>query len=157
MMRTKHIPLLRPRAQQRGIMLLEALIAVVILAIGLVGTIGLQARAQAALMQADMRAEATMASEKLVSIMSVDQGDKQDNLKNYVKTLSATPPAPMAEWHQQLIKRIPSAKVAVGVKPDSAAGVQQVDVVITFQRRKDDAVGEFKSTSYVSIAEEEAP
>ena len=148
---------LRRPGKQRGIMLLEALIAIFILALGLVGTIGLQARAQAALLQSQMRAEATMATEKLIGIMSVDQGLAQANLKSYEKTLAGAVPAPMSPWHAQLQKQMPGAQVAVVVTADSAPGVQQVDVTVAWKRRTNDPIDQHKVTSYITSVEEAAP
>ena len=45
-----------PHRSQHGIALLEAMIAIVILALGLLGTIGLQARSYSALADSAMRA-----------------------------------------------------------------------------------------------------
>jgi type IV pilus assembly protein PilV len=135
--------------QQTGIALLEALIAVVLLGIGLVGTVGLQARAQTVLMQADMRAEATMASEKLIGIMNVNQGKSQVNLLTYAKTASAAPPAIMLEWHKQVMVRMPGATVEVAVTLDSP-GMHRVDVTIAWKRKANDPIDQHTVTSYIA-------
>jgi type IV pilus assembly protein PilW len=51
--------------RQRGIALIEVLVAIVLLGIGVLGTIGLQGRRYSALADTGMRAEATIAAEKL--------------------------------------------------------------------------------------------
>jgi type IV pilus assembly protein PilV len=101
------------RRRQHGLALLEAMIAVVILAIGLIGTIGLQARAYAALNDAGMRAEATMAADKLLGTISADAG----NIGNYGLVDGATPNTTMQPWAAETRVRIPNAKIAVTVVP----------------------------------------
>ena len=76
-----------PTRRQGGIALLEAMLAIVILGIGLLGTIGLQARAYSALSDAGMRAEATMAGEKLLGVMMADTA----NLAGYNLAENGTP------------------------------------------------------------------
>jgi type IV pilus assembly protein PilV len=49
------------RKTQHGFSLVESLVAVVLLGIGLLGAIGMQARSYSALSDAGMRAEATIA------------------------------------------------------------------------------------------------
>ena len=151
-----HVPLAKPSRglakhlrKQAGIALLEALIAIILLGIGLVGTVGLQARAQMVLRQADMRAEATMASEKLFGIMSVNQGLDQGNLKAYVKTEAGAPPAVMLDWHTQVVERMPGAIVAVAVTKDSP-GLHRVEVTIGWKRKADDPVDQHTLTTYIS-------
>ena len=80
------------RRRQGGIALLEAMLAIVILGIGLLGTIGLQARAYSALSDAGMRAEATMAGEKLLGVMTADAA----NLASYNLAENGTPGAAIA-------------------------------------------------------------
>ena len=139
------------KKQQRGIALIEAMIACVILAIGLVGTLGLQARAQSALLQADQRAEAAMAGEKLLGIMSNDQGANQANLLNYVKTATGTAPAALAPWLAETRKLMPSAAVTVVVTLDSP-GLTRVDLTIEWVRKKDDKPDQHRLTTYIAAS-----
>ena len=62
--RFERLPSKRPPRLQRGVALLEALIATVILAIGLLGAIGMQARAYTALSEAGLRGEATIFADR---------------------------------------------------------------------------------------------
>jgi type II secretory pathway component PulJ len=73
--------------RQGGIALLEAMLAIVILGIGLLGTVGLQARAYSALSDAGARAEATLAAEKLIGIINADV----PNIAQYNLAESGTP------------------------------------------------------------------
>ncbi|MFL6708225.1 MAG: prepilin-type N-terminal cleavage/methylation domain-containing protein [Massilia sp.] len=115
--------------KQGGIALLEALIATVILAIGLLGAIGMQARAYAALNEAGLRAEATIASEKLLAQMAIDQA----NVTSYAYAGGAGS-AQVAPWVAETTGRIPNAGLKVVVTPVSATR-SQVDISISWQRK----------------------
>lgn len=137
--------------RQRGIALIEALIASVILAIGLIGAVGLQVRAQSALIQADQRAEAAIAGEKLLGIMSNDQGTDQANLLLYAKTESAAPPERLVAWHKETLDQMPGAKVQIAVTLDSP-GLTRVDLTITWIRKKDDKPDLHRLTTYIAAS-----
>lgn len=117
------------RRRQHGIALLEALIATLILAIGLLGAIGMQARAYAALSDAGQRADATMASEKLLALMTIDQA----NLSSYAYAGGAAS-AKVAPWLAETRTLIPGANIAVTVASASATR-SQVDISIAWQRK----------------------
>jgi len=137
------------RSRQQGIALLEAMIATVILAIGLLGTIGLQARAYSAMNEASMRVEATIASEKLLGLMSTDFG----NLADYAKTTAGTAGAPLLKWDTETKAAIPGAATSVTVTPNSGGtNSTAVTVVISWQRKAGDATTANKNTvtSYLS-------
>lgn len=129
--RARALSRLRARAQS-GIVLLEALLAIVMLAIGLLGTIGLQARAYSALSDAGMRAEATIAADKLLGVM----GNDQLNLAQYALADNATPGTRLQAWYAETRTFIPGARVVVGVTP--SADLTRTEVVITIRwTRKD--------------------
>jgi type IV pilus assembly protein PilV len=65
---------IKPR-RQRGIAMIEVLVAIVLLGIGVLGTIGLQGRSYSALADTGMRAEATIAAEKLIGVATNDQAN----------------------------------------------------------------------------------
>jgi type IV pilus assembly protein PilV len=136
----------RRPARQDGVALLEALIATVILAIGLLGAIGMQARAYAALNEAGLRAEATMCSEKLLALMAVDQA----NALSYAYS-SGIGSAKIAPWLAETQSRIPNATVTVGVTAVSATR-SQVDIHIGWQRKggAGSPVNKHDVTSYIA-------
>jgi type IV pilus assembly protein PilV len=137
--------LLYPSARrQSGIALLEALIAVVILGIGLLGMIGLQARAYAALSDASMRAEATMAGEKLLGVMNTDIA----NLANYSLAEGAAPNATLAPWVQETQRMIPGALLSVRVQPQDHQS--QVDIGIRWQRKAASQQNRHVVTAYIA-------
>ena len=67
------------RTRQNGVALIELMIAMVILAIGLLGAVGLQARSLSALSNAGARVDATIEAERLIGLMWTDQA----NLASY--------------------------------------------------------------------------
>ncbi|MFC3378492.1 hypothetical protein ACFOLJ_21965 [Rugamonas sp. CCM 8940] len=136
---------LAPRsAAQRGVALLEAMLATVILGIGLLGTVGLQARAYSALSDASMRAEATMAVEKLLGVMSNDVA----NIPNYALVDGATPNATLAPWVAETRGYIPGARIVVAVTPELRRF--RVDATIRWTRKAGGVENRHQITSYLS-------
>lgn len=137
------------KKHQQGIALLEALLAVLLLAIGLLGTIGLQARAYSALSEAGMRAEATIASEKLLGIIANDQ----DNAGSYALASGATPGAVLTAWYAETRTNIPGATIVIAVGAAPAGTTRrQVDVSISWVRESGKAPNKQTTTAYVSRA-----
>jgi type IV pilus assembly protein PilV len=131
---------------QSGVALLEALIATVILAIGLLGAIGMQARAYSALSDAGLRAEATIASERLLALMSIDQA----NLSSYAYSGSGTANAKLTGWISDTRALIPNASIVVVVTPVAATTRSQVDVTIGWQRKQAGMNSNHAVTSYIA-------
>jgi type IV pilus assembly protein PilV len=135
------------RSTQQGIALVEAMIATVILAIGLLGTIGLQARAYSAMNDAGARAEATIASERLLGMMSTDMA----NLSTYVLAEDSPGTGKLKTWVDETKVAIPSARPSVSVTPGSnGTNSTQVTVTIKWQRKANDATNVSTMTSYLS-------
>jgi type IV pilus assembly protein PilV len=120
------------RQAQRGVALLEALIAVLLLGIALVGTLALQVNSQAALSEAAMRAEATIAANELIGVMSTDL----DHLDDYVLAKDAEPGERLETWHAALVEHLPNAAVVITVTP--AADTERTAVVIVIDWRRSD-------------------
>jgi type IV pilus assembly protein PilV len=139
------------KRRQSGIALLEVLLAVLILAIGLLGTIGLQARAYSALSEADMRAEATIATERLIGIMSNDQGADQSNLAAYALAAGGAPGTPLKSWYNATVAQIPGASITVVITP-SGTRLARVDITIGWVRRKGDPLNQHRLTSYIAAS-----
>lgn len=134
------------KTQQRGVALLEALIAILILGIGVLGTIGLQGRAYSALSDASMRSEATMACEKLLGVMTNDQA----NLVSYALATGGTPSAWVAPWVAETQARIPGAKITVEVA--TVGSSRQVDIDIQWTRKAGDKRNQHHVTSWISAS-----
>jgi type IV pilus assembly protein PilV len=120
------------RPRQRGIALVEVLVAIVLLGIGVLGTIGLQARSYSALADTGLRAEATMAAEKLIGVATNDQA----NLAAYALAAGGTPSATLLPWYQDTRKRIPGASIVIAVVAPSNATAGTIKVTIGWMRKK---------------------
>ncbi|MFK3737486.1 type IV pilus modification PilV family protein [Massilia sp. TN1-12] len=122
-----------PRTAARGIALVEVLVAAVLLAIGVLGALGLQVRSQGALADAGMRAEAVIAANKLIGIMALDQA----NVAAYAFEPGSTPSAQLAPWYAETVSRahIPGATVKVDVDAQPAADRTRVSVTIAWTRK----------------------
>lgn len=140
-------PVRAPRAprQARGIALVEVLVAIVILGIGLLGTIGLQARAYSALADSGMRAEATMAAEKLIGLMTTDQA----NLAAYAFAPGGTVSSRLQPWVDETRARIPGATIEVDESP--AANTDGTEVVVTISwTRKAGLTNQHRVVAYIA-------
>ena len=133
------------RRRQGGIALLEAMIAILILGIGLLGTVGLQARAYSALSDASMRAEATMAAEKLLGTMSADA----PNVQSYSLSENGDPSILLKPWVEETRSYIPGAVMSVTVTP--MVRRVQVDIIIHWQRKASSERNVHQVTSYIAI------
>jgi type IV pilus assembly protein PilV len=135
---------LRPPAhRQRGIALLEALIAVVILALGLLGTIALQARSYSALADSGMRAEATIAADRLIGILSNDTA----NLASYQVASGGPVPASLLPWATETSAAIPNAVYVIAVVPEAQR--TRVEIAISWQRKRNGATNQHTVTAYI--------
>jgi type IV pilus assembly protein PilV len=116
------------KRHQSGVALLEALLASVILAIGLLGAVALQAKSYSALSDATMRAEATIASEKLLGLMTNDLA----NLDSYSLAANGTPDPLLQDWYDETRGVIPDAVITVTVTPTAGANRSAVTIVISW-------------------------
>jgi type IV pilus assembly protein PilV len=136
------------QSMQRGVVLLEALLATLILAIGLLGAIGLQARAYSALSDADLRGEATLATERLLGTMSNDQL----NLADYALAANATPSARLASWHDATLAAVPGATIAITLTPTVDSSRTEVLVTISWTRKAGAPVNTHRVIAYIALS-----
>lgn len=146
-MRTYRLPNRIIGSKQRGIAMLEAMIAIVILAIGLLGTVGLQARSYSALSDASMRAEATIAGERLFGIMSNDV----PNLASYALAENGAASAAVAPWLAETKSQIPGAIVSVRLAQQNTS-TTLVQISIRWTRKTGAAENKHVLTSYIARA-----
>ena len=137
-----------PLRRQRGVSLIEALLAAVLLAIGLLGTIGLQARAYSALSDAGLRAEATIAAEELLGVMSLDSA----HLGDYVLAAGDEPGERLEAWYDKTLARIPGASITVSVDEGAAPEPSEVAIAIIWQRKADAPRNRHEVRSFISGA-----
>ncbi|MBI1890161.1 MAG: hypothetical protein HYS18_05925 [Burkholderiales bacterium] len=132
--------------KQTGAALIESMIAVLILALGVLGTVGLQARAISALSDTQARIEATLAAEEMIGMMWNDQL----NVANY-----ATGGAAFANWSNKLVGSIPGATATVAVVTTlTPANInrQQVTVTITWRRKAAEALNSHTVVAFLEPA-----
>ena len=134
--------------RQAGVSLIEALLAAMLLGIGLLGTIGLQARAYSALSDAGMRAEATMAADKLLGVMSTDP----THLEDYVLEAGEVPGERIEAWYEETRSHIPGAELSVSVEEGSAPNPSEVLIRITWQRKAGELGGKHEVRGFISGA-----
>ncbi|WP_317201043.1 hypothetical protein [Janthinobacterium sp.] len=134
------------KTRQHGIALLEAMLATLILAIGLLGTIGMQARAYSAMAGAGARAEATIATEKLLGAMASDQA----NLALYALAAGAAPGQRLQSWYEETRLAIPAASIVVTVTPVAATSRTEVVVSISWTRKKNEPQYTNSVTAYIA-------
>lgn len=135
-----------PQRGQRGMALVEALIAVLILAVGLIGALGMQLRSQTALSEASMRSEATIAANELIGLINTDL----DNLDSYVKTAEAAPGDKLADWYGNAIARLPGGRASVEIAPAVNSETTGVIIDIRWQRNADSQVNNHRIVTYVA-------
>lgn len=132
--------------RQQGMALIEAIVAAVLLAIGLLGAIGMQARSTSALADAGMRAEATIAADKLLGMMAVDL----PNAGAYALAAGATPTTRLQPWYDDTRAHIPNARIVVDVVP--ATGRTRVAITISWTRKTGAAQNAHRIVSYLAAA-----
>lgn len=129
--------------RQAGVALLEVMIAVILLGIGLLGAIGLQARSYAALADAGQRAEATIQADKLLGIMNNDVA----NIAAYALVPDGTATAAVAPWLAETRALIPGATATVIVARQGQRW--RVDVTIAWRRKQGGDTNRHQVTAYV--------
>lgn len=134
--------------RQGGIALIESLVAVLLLAIGLIGAVGLQARASAALADAGMRAEATMAANDLIATIGVDMA----NVGAYNVTATGTPSASLLPWYTATKARISNGVIAVTIGANASPVPTRVDITISWTRKKNTAQNTLHVVSYLATS-----
>jgi type IV pilus assembly protein PilV len=137
-----------PLRAERGIALLEALLAVVLLGIGLLGIVGLQARSYSALADTSMRAEATMAADKLLGAMGADPA----NLSGYAMSMGGTPGTRLGPWYAETRRQIPGAGIKVEVTPVASTTRTKVVVTISWARKANTSANQHVITSYIATS-----
>lgn len=97
--------------KQRGAALLEALVAILLLMLGILALIGLQGRMISASTEAQMRGEATYLADQLIGQMSLDEG----NLANYKTDGKTCTSDYCTAWLARVASTLPSGNATVEV------------------------------------------
>ncbi|MCG2583815.1 hypothetical protein [Massilia sp. TS11] len=131
-----------------GFAMVESLVAVLLLAVGVIGTLTMQARAFGAFSDATQRAEATIATDKLIGLIRNDQA----NVASYALAAGATPGAKLSAWYNETQTMLPGASVQVTVSAVAGTSRNIVDVQIQWRRKQGAALMTHRVTAYVAGA-----
>lgn len=139
-----------PMTKQCGMVLLEGLIAIALLASGILGVVGLQASFMKNLGDANYRAEAGFLTDQLFGTMWADRA----NLGCYVRPLpstgcgSATSKANIENWLANVNNRLPGA--AASLQRISVDGDNQVIVTISWRTAQDAQLHRFVAAGHIN-------
>lgn len=132
---------MRRQAQgQKGVMLIEALIGMLIFSIGILALMGMQAMAMRATIDSKYRSEASFAANEIIGHMWVDRG----NLSGYATANCGSTPV-CAAWLARTQALLPNA--TGGNAPTIEVSGQQVTVTIRWLRP-----GETGASNHVAVA-----
>jgi len=96
---------MRGPRRERGVMLLEALIAILIFSIGILAVVGMQSIAIKDVTSAKYRSEAAYLAQELLSQMWTDNG----NIGTYAYTGTGTVPTKIANWVAKVQQKLPDS------------------------------------------------
>ena len=92
-----------PQGSERGVMLIEALVGILIFSIGILAVVGMQAVAIKDVTSAKYRSEAAFLAQELLAQMWTDNG----NISTYAFTGAGAPPAKIQAWVNKVQSRLP--------------------------------------------------
>jgi len=150
----RHCPCARPRAAGRGFALIEALIALLIFSLAVLGLVGLQAAMARTSSDAKYRAEATYLATDLIGRM----WSNRTMLKNFSDCSASTT---CAAWLAQVVSTLPagSATVTVTDKVDTSLddstvvtpySISEVTIRVRWKPPGDSVTHEFATTTTIS-------
>jgi type IV pilus assembly protein PilV len=112
------------RARVRGMTLIEVLVSMTIFAFGILGMLGMQARAISELSDAKYRTDATLLADALINDMWADRA----NIASYAYGGSGGAPTKVQPWLNEVQAVLPSGNASVAVN-----GGNQVTVTLKWQ------------------------
>jgi len=117
------------RRLQEGVMLLEALIAILIFSVGILALVALQGTAISYVSDAKYRTDASFLVNDLISQIWVDRA----NLANYDYRSGGTPPTALTSWIARVNSALPQSDTNPPyVAVDTATGT--VDVIVYWRQ-----------------------
>lgn len=118
---------------ERGYVLLEALVALLIFSLGLLGMLGFQAAATRIATDSRFRTEAAILADELISKMSVDK--RAVVVSEYVFDSTGGGGASAGAWFKRVkeISKLPNAKAKVDVENGKAVDTFVVTVTIEWE------------------------
>ena len=118
------------RKAQNGVMLLEALIAILIFSLGILGLVGMQASAVRASRDAQFRSEAGLLANELIGEMRTDNRDGTALVNNFAsaQTCPSTPSptdTPFCQWSNRVATVLPGVGAGLAAGQLAQTGVGQ--------------------------------
>lgn len=132
----------RPR-NERGAMLLEALIAILIFSLGILGIVGLQANAVKQSTDARFRIEAAVLADELMGQMWTDDRSSIANMQAKFNTCSTTSCTGYNTWAAKVQGKLPGVDLSGTTKPTvtiDPAGI--IQIVIKWRQPGEDATSD---------------
>lgn len=135
-------------SRQAGVMLLEALVAILIFSVGVLAIVGMQATAIQDVGEAKYRSDAAFLANHIIADMWGNSG----NLAGYAYAGSGSVPALLQNWVNTVQSRLPGVNVASGKNlPIVALGANNtVTVTVRWQAARD--VSQNAAHSYQLVA-----
>jgi type IV pilus assembly protein PilV len=146
--------------RQRGISLIESLVALVVAALGILGIVGVQMRTLADTQTSVRRAEAILLIEDLSERMKVNP-NALNNLTSYTSGFDDTPtlssctnsctPAEqasydMALWKQTVKANLPLGQASIFLAPGETQGRRQLGVIVSWRENEQKMSDEEKNS-----------
>jgi len=135
-------PARRHRRQQEGVMLLEALIAILIFSIGILGVVGLQATAVQQSTEARYRAEAAHLAEQLLGTMWTSQRDVATLQTQFSTCPDAAACAGYQAWFTKVRSTLPGVQAASPTEPSVSVDPIGIVTISVFWRSPGQAADE---------------
>jgi type IV pilus assembly protein PilV len=137
-------------AKQTGVMLLEALIALLIFSVGILAIVGMQATAFQDMGESKYRTDAAFLANQLIAEMWSDS----TNLADYVYDGSGAPPAAIQDWVATVGARLPG----VTANPPTIArdpATNAMTVTVSWQQARDRNVAapahSYQVVAYINV------
>jgi type IV pilus assembly protein PilV len=114
------------KSRQRGMTLIEILVAIVVLSIGLLGLAGLQLKGVQVNQGSNYRSQAAMLAEEVAELLRADRANASAGAYSFN---GGTPPAALADWWSR-VRQLPSGNATVGAPVAGAAGSVSIQISV---------------------------
>ncbi len=114
---------------QRGVMMIESLLAILIFSIGILAVVGMQAVAIKSVTDSKTRSDASFLANELMAQMWTDSG----NIANYAYPGSGTVPSRLTGWIATVGTRLPGATTVPPIVTVTGATASGATVQITMR------------------------
>lgn len=133
-------------ASQQGIMLLEALLAILIFSIGVLAVVGMQAAAVKSVADAKYRADAAFLANQVIGEMWINR----TNLGSYAYS-GGTPPSQLTTWANKVAATLPGVSNTVNNPTIAIGASNSVTVTIRWQPPKPGSNVSSNTHNYVVV------